>query len=147
VPTLPVILVGADMLTETGPVTTTAILWPAPQLGVVVDAQMTVIDVDPNSAAQLAGVQKGDVLVAIDGVSFMTANDQAKAIVWASPPEGDIAYERFFSDGGEWINTARQLEVQRAELPLTLIVIPRPPVRDPNALPTPISSDLSLDYL
>lgn len=38
----------------------------APELGVVVDEGMKVVDVDPGNAAEKAGVQKGDRLIVIE---------------------------------------------------------------------------------
>lgn len=44
----------------------------APQLGVVFDKTMKVVDVDLGSVAEKAGVQKGDRLISVDDVSFAT---------------------------------------------------------------------------
>lgn len=140
------ILTETEILTGTEVFTITSIVWSVPVLGVVIDETITVIDVDPNSAADMVGIQKGDVLVAVDGVSFATDKAQAKQILWAIPPEGETAYERWKA-GGEWINTAHTLQVQRDGQQFDVPVIPRPPVYDPQALPTAVPPSLPLDYL
>ena len=61
-----------------GPV---AASYAAPELGIVVDEKMQVVNVESNSAADEAGVQVGDLLQSLDGVAFATDMHKVKEVV------------------------------------------------------------------
>jgi membrane-associated protease RseP (regulator of RpoE activity) len=74
-------------------------LMPAPALGVVVDPDMKVIDIDPGSAAEKAGIQVGDVLLSVDDVPLASERDTAEDLLSESP--GEAVYEKY-RETGEW---------------------------------------------
>jgi membrane-associated protease RseP (regulator of RpoE activity) len=118
--------------------------WPAPQLGVVVDENMKVVDIDRYSTAEEAGIQVGDILINIDGVPF-TEKDKAKALIWESP--GEEAYEAV-ARGEEWQGIARRIELERDGEVLEVTIMPAPLTWwGLSPTPTAISPDLQLDYL
>ena len=41
--------------------------YPAPQLGIVTDATLTIVDIEPGSAAEQASLRQGDRLIAVNG--------------------------------------------------------------------------------
>ena len=53
---------------------------PTPDLGVVVDKGMRVVDIEPEYAIAKAGVVVGDVLVAVDDVPFTRVDEAKKTI-------------------------------------------------------------------
>jgi membrane-associated protease RseP (regulator of RpoE activity) len=53
----------------------------APTLGIVVDSQMKVVDIDPGSIAEKAGIQIGDILESLDGVAFDTDGQRIKQLL------------------------------------------------------------------
>ncbi len=105
---------------------------------------MTVIDIDSNSAAEVADIHKGDVLISVDGISFTTDKEEIRQLLWATPPDGEAAYERLAA-GEEWENTPHQLQVQRDGQVIDLTIIPRPTLYE--VAPTPVPVALPLDYL
>jgi|GEM_PF-1881235 len=56
----------------------TLALMPAPELGIVVDEKLMVLDIEPGSAAELAGIQKGDTLESIEDMPLTTPEDREK---------------------------------------------------------------------
>lgn len=133
-----------ETLAETEFFTSSTIIWANPVLGVVIDEQMTVIDVDAKSAAEVAGILKGDVLISVDGISFMDDKEKIRQLLWAYPSDGEAAYERLAA-GKEWENTPHQLQLQRDGQVVDLAIIPRPNLSE--VAPTPVPVELPLDYL
>ncbi|MFN8489286.1 MAG: PDZ domain-containing protein [Caldilineaceae bacterium] len=58
-----------------------AIDYAADALGVVVDENMQVLHIEPGRAADQAGVQVGDVLDSVEGVSLLKERGKAKAMI------------------------------------------------------------------
>lgn len=133
-----------ETLAETEFFISTTIIWANPVLGVVIDEQMTVIDVDSKSAAEVAGILKGDVLISVDGISFIDDKEKIRQLLWATPSDGEAAYERLEA-GEEWENTPHQLQLQRDGQVVDLTIIPRPNLSE--VAPTPVPVELPLDYL
>lgn len=106
----------------------------APELGVVVDETMKVVDVDPGNAAEKAGVQKGDVLIAIEDIPFATEKAKAEELIWGS---ADEAIYEDYAKTGEWKGKLLRLLVQRDGKPIELEIMPAPPIWDPKSPPTP----------
>lgn len=52
----------------------------SPVLGLVVDEKYNVLYVEPNSAAELAGVKAQDTLVSLDGIVFQSTTEARKAL-------------------------------------------------------------------
>lgn len=103
----------------------TAIILPAPVLGVVIDEQDQVLYVEPNGAADKAGVQAGDTLIALD--DMVLANEKEKIKKHVSDKEKDaemtLTYKR---DGKE-----KKVKV-KSDLP------PIPPPEKHIGTPTPV---------
>lgn len=57
----------------------TVTLLAGPALGVVVEQDLRVVEVEPGSAAAQAGIRPGDVLIGLDGVKPSTAADAKEA--------------------------------------------------------------------
>ena len=55
-------------------------LYPAPILGVVIDNDRMVVDIIPNSAADKAGVQRGDVILKVNDITI-TDRKQPRSMV------------------------------------------------------------------
>jgi len=53
----------------------------APLLGVVVDNEMKVVDIDAGGVAEKAGIQRGDILKSLDGVAFNTDGQEIKEVL------------------------------------------------------------------
>lgn len=47
--------------------------YPAPQLGIVTDATLTIVDIEPGSAAEQASLRKGDRIIAVNGHTLASA--------------------------------------------------------------------------
>ena len=60
------------------------------RLGLVVDPEATVLEVEPDSPADRAGVQAGDKVRAVDGKDVAAADDLCRVVAEA-PPDHDIA--------------------------------------------------------
>jgi membrane-associated protease RseP (regulator of RpoE activity) len=92
-----------------------AIEWsePAPVLGVVVDRNLKVIDVESGSAAEKAGVQRGDVLKKLDS-TILTSPVVAM----------NTARQKIQSKPGQKIDVM----LQRGGQDILLQVLPAPPV-------------------
>lgn len=59
-----------------------------PSLGVIVDEKLVVLEVEANSRAQDAGIQKGDRLKTLEGISIADNREKVKEII-SSFAEGD----------------------------------------------------------
>jgi len=114
----------------------------APQLGVIVDEAMKVVDIDPGSGAEKAGVQQGDVLIAIEGVPFAAEKSKAEELIWGSATEAD---HEEYNKSGIWKAKTLRLQLERNGEAIELEVVPFPPMWDPKAPPTPAYPPL--DYL
>lgn len=64
-----------EVIAVAGPI---AVDYPAPELGIVIDAQNQVVDVPKGGAADEAGVQVGDTLIALDDMPFAKEKDKIK---------------------------------------------------------------------
>jgi len=120
-------------------------LYAAPELGVVVDENMKVVDVDLGSVAEKAGIQKGDVLVSLDGVSFVNDKNRIDALIQESP--GEEAYAEL-EKTGVWNGIARTLKLERDGKESEVEVTPAPLTWwGLSPTPTEVSPELNLDYL
>jgi S1-C subfamily serine protease len=101
--------------------------YPAPALGVLIDYQLTVVDVLKGSAAERAGVQAGDVLIALNGTAYASVDDwRAKVSAIDTGKDYDLKIQR----GGQ----AMTLRVTSA---------PYPPNDSPAGVtPTVIPTDI-----
>lgn len=116
----------------------------APKLGVVVDEKMVVVDLDAGGPAEKAGIQKGDVLISIDGVAF-TDKEKADAVIQEFP--GEAAYEALAKDN-VWQGKTRRLELQRNDQIIEVEVVPAPLTWwGLSPTPTEMSPSEPLDYL
>lgn len=104
-----------------------AAMCPAPQLGVVVDPEMRIIDVDVGSPAEQAGLQRGDLLLAIEGISFATDKEEAANRI----------------SSAKWKETLR-LQLRRNGQELEIKITPSPGWERPDPTVTPAWSPL--DY-
>lgn len=117
----------------------------APELGIAVDATMKVVDIDRGSAAELAGIQKGDQLLSIDGVSFLHDKERAEALIHEFP--GEEVYKQL-RETGVWQGITRKLKLEREGNEIEIAVTPAPLLWwGLSPTPTEISPDLELDYL
>jgi S1-C subfamily serine protease len=101
--------------------------YPAPQLGVLVDDTLTVVHVRPDSPAERADFQVGDVLLALDGTPYANLTDWDVAVYRV--PLGEL-YE---------------VTVQRGSSSVILTVtsaFPRYPTGSPGVTPTPVPTGL-----
>ena len=104
--------------------------YPAPSLGVVVDANFTVMDVQKDSSAEEAGVQIGDILLSLDGNTYPTPDS------WIDPLGAMAEGQKY------------QVTLQRSNEILTLDVSAArqdPDLYSPGVTPTPIP--IGLYYL
>ncbi len=101
--------------------------YPAPALGVLVDASLTVVEVLPGSAAERAGVQVGDVLVALNASAYANVDD------WrAEVSRIDVGHDY-------------NLEIRRGSQAMTLkVTSARPPWPGPTSgvAPTAVPTDI-----
>ena len=117
----------------------------APQLGIVFDKTMKVVDVDLGSVAEQAGIQKGDLLISVDDVSFSEEMERVKALVYESP--GEEAYKEL-QERGVWNGITRRLKLERDGKALEVEITPAPLTWwGSNPTPTAVPTDLELDYL
>ena len=92
------------------------------EFGVVVDKDMKVLDIEPGSAAEKAGMQVGDVLDTVEGVSIGKDKDKVKGII--REPKKDKKLK---------------LKLKRADKDMVIDISPAPPAARPNAAtPTPV---------
>ncbi|MFN8476790.1 MAG: PDZ domain-containing protein [Kouleothrix sp.] len=69
--------------------------YPAPVLGIVADAQLHIIDIEPGSAAEQAGLQRGDVIVALGQQAAISLEQLRRAIVALAPQQAvDLTFRR-----------------------------------------------------
>jgi S1-C subfamily serine protease len=101
----------------------------APGVGVVFDEHVQVVDIDAGSPAEQAGLQKGDILVALEDIPFATEMEKAETLIWESDRK------------------PLRLEVQRNRQVWTFIITPGGHNWRTSPIPTPISPSLPLDYL
>jgi S1-C subfamily serine protease len=92
-----------------------------PQLGVVIDEQSVVLEVEAGSAAEQAGVLPGDRLMTLAGVSIADQRQQAKELIW------------YFVAG----SAPLPLTLLRNDVEMTLAIIPTPPLY-PGSSDTPL---------
>lgn len=71
--------IASTVTSRSTTVTSSAVIdYPAPMLGVVVDAQRRVVDVDANSAAERADIRRGDVLERVGTAATLPSLAEAK---------------------------------------------------------------------
>ncbi|MCL4508931.1 MAG: PDZ domain-containing protein [Chloroflexi bacterium] len=113
---------GSQMSTSVSSSVAVDALEPAPVLGVVVDRQMRIVDIEAGSTAQRAGIRRGDTLIAIGTVPV------------ASPSAARQAFRRVARPG----QTLR-VTVNRGGRALVFQVVAAPPVGHSGApTPTPV---------
>lgn len=122
-------------------------LWPAPEMGLVVDEKLNVVDIDAGSPAEKVGIQKGDVLISIGGVPF-TEKEKADAVIQEFP--GEAAYEAL-AKGEEWQGKLWPLVLERNGEKIEVTIMPAPPGvwwgLSPLPTPTPMNPEEPFDYL
>ena len=117
----------------------------APQLGIVFDRTMKVVDVDWGSVAEKAGIQKGDILLSVDGVAFANELERVKALIYESP--GEAAYTELQESGG-WQGIPRKLILERDGKQVEVEITPAPLTWwGLSPTPTAVPTELALDYL
>jgi hypothetical protein len=89
----------------------------APMLGVVIDEEMRVVDIDAGSPAESAGLRRGDILVAIEDIPLATAKAAAKDLIHKYPIQ------------------RLHLQLQRNGQPSTVLITPSPGWERPPPLP------------
>lgn len=98
------------------------------ELGVVVDENMKVLHVEPGWAADKAGVQVGDVLDSVEGVSLLKERGKAKDLIHAPKKDKKL-----------------HLKLKRANQDVTLEITSFPPPSGEN-LPTVTPVPTPEDY-
>ena len=107
----------------------------APQLGIVLDKNMLIVEVVPGSAAEQAGLHTEDVLEALDNTTVTSPTDAMQVTRQAIARLGTPAPEQTLS-----------LAFRRGQTHTSIQVRPAPPKDRPGqATPTPVPSDY--DYL
>lgn len=91
---------------------TSSSLKPGRVLGVVVDETMLVLEVEPKSAAEVAGIQKGDVLQSIDNAAFLEARDNIKEMIGHYSDEDKPMQLTLRRDGKALVVEVRPLPMQ-----------------------------------
>ncbi len=103
----------------------------APVLGLVVDKRLRVVDVDPGGVGEQAGVQRGDVLLVIDGVTIASSAGAKQLVNQAFAKQQSV-----------------QVVVVRAGQQLTLTGAPANRTTRPGQpTPTAVPAGLGYDYL
>jgi membrane-associated protease RseP (regulator of RpoE activity) len=108
--------------------TDTIVLVAAPELGVVTNEKQSIIRIEPGSAAEKAGLQLGDIVESIEGISVALEEDQIKAKL---------------AIGGNREGTEMHLTVIRNGETLELSFVPLSPpfypveIQSPDQEPTP----------
>ncbi len=97
--------------TQTSRVVTIS-LSPAPVLGIVVDIDLAVIEVEPRSAAELAAIQKGDVLESIEHMPFVEGRDAIKELIAAYQQEDKPLQLKLHRNGEAVVVEVRPLPFQ-----------------------------------
>lgn len=124
--------------------------WPAPLLGIVVDENLRVIDLEPGSPAEKAEIQKGDVLFDLTWVATATqdeanaeeapAVDENNRIVTPIPPERVIDTSPILFTDKEKINelirsgAIVKLRLQRGDQIMEITMQAARPAIRPNAI-------------
>jgi S1-C subfamily serine protease len=100
---------------------------PAPEFGIVVDEHLQVVDVAKGSAAEKAGIQRGDILKTLDNTP-LTSTQQAKQLAREAVDSKTLAGQM------------STLTVSRKGQEMTLHILPAPPAdrggSPDNPLPT-----------
>jgi S1-C subfamily serine protease len=102
---------------------------PAPVLGIVVDQSMIVLHVEPGSAAEQIGIQRGDLIDAVEGIVVATNREAVRDTIRMAKA-----------------NQKLHLKIRRSGMELALEVVPSSPAARPNQ-PTPTPVLLPQDYL
>jgi S1-C subfamily serine protease len=103
--------------------------YPAPVLGVVIDEFGKVINVEPGSAAEEAGITRDDILETVNGVSVNLERENVRRMV------RETSSDRFL-----------RVKLNRKGSEIEISVKPTPPTpRTDKAIPTPVSPPF--DYL
>lgn len=130
---------------ESTPLSTSDASYGAPQLGIVFDQTMKVVDVDLGSVAEKAGIQKGDILLSVDGVAFANELERVKALIYESP--GEAAYTEL-QESGVWQGIPRKLILESDGKQVEVEVTPAPLTWwGLSPTPTAVPTELALDYL
>jgi S1-C subfamily serine protease len=102
-------------------------LTPEPELGIVIDTNFEVVEVQPGSAAERAGIQQGDLLEMLAGESF------------EEPVEAFVAFRDYIQANP---GKAVPLSLKRKGQPVTLDVVPALPIASPGGpTPTPLPDE------
>jgi S1-C subfamily serine protease len=99
-----------------------------PILGVVVDEGLTVLTVDSGGAAEHAGIRSGDVLTALDGVSFNAAAEVRPALTAALKAHPERSLQISLTRAGRSVVVAVQVDAGPAPSRTgTAVASPTPP--------------------
>jgi len=90
----------------------TLALSPAPVLGIVVDKDLAVIEIESQSAAELAAIQKGDVLESLENMPFVEGRDAIKELIAAYQGEDKPLHLKLRRDGEALVVEIRPLPFQ-----------------------------------
>ncbi len=99
-------------------------IYPAPVLGVVVDQNLRVVDVEAGSAADQAGIRRGDVIKMLENVPVAAPDEAARVIRQAR------------------VGQKLAISVGRDNMEITLEAhLARPVARPGQPTPTPVPAD------
>jgi len=76
---------------------------PGRVLGVVVDGELVVLEVETQSAAEVAGIQKGDILESIENASFAESRESIKYLIGDYTDEDRPLQIKIRRDGKELV--------------------------------------------
>lgn len=105
---------------------TTVIDYAAPELGIVVDSQLKIIQIESKSAAEQGGLQKGDVLEMVNDIQIIHPSNAFRAFHARKPSQKTT------------------LVILRGGKEITLEILPTSRSGSPGALtPTPVPPDMT----
>ena len=120
----------ANTATQSGSYSEMHAYSPADQVGVTIDKDLKVIDVDAKSAAEEAGIQPGDKILSVDGTP-LSSLDQARDAM------REKLYARQQQKDQKLVVGTLDVEVVRNGQTLHLKVKPAPPASKPGPTPVP----------
>lgn len=104
----------------------TFIDYAAPELGIVVDASLQIVQVVPGSAAEQGGLQKGDVVKMVNDIKIIHPSNARRAFHARQP------------------STKTTLIILRGAKEIILEILPAPPGGSPGAsTSTPVPADMT----
>ena len=94
-------------------------LFPQPVLGIVIDSEGKILHVEPGSAAEIAGLVSGDILISIDGISVNLERDKVRELIRSNTEEMkmEIQYQRGENVIVTQITPSRQIQQSNDQAP------------------------------